>query len=287
MSDNKAPMSRESANTLDLLNNELKSVMAMLGSEKSTEKEKLQGHERLSQLTDQIVGISKRGDAPVYLINMLDKQWLIQRSYSSFFVRGKEPGEDYAVTEIVGCRAVIDTGRGGEANKRDRGWIVKLDTLYYTAMQIANDVCREINGDLPAISGMRGKKDVRISKTMGVFTSPTRRPSPELLEANKATLNVYFATLVAEANAVFNKSKDWRMISDLARDAAEYLGVSTEWHENLLNRQICPGCGESVRIGIAKHPSCGAILDDARAYELDMLTPAQRKKYETENDIRS
>ncbi len=280
MSSNREPMSRESANSLDSLNNELKAVMAMLGSDKATDKEKFAGHERLAQLTDQIVSISKRGDAPVYLINLLDKQWLIQRSYSSFFIRGRERGEAYAVTEVTGCRAMIDTGRGGESNKRDRGWIVKLDTLYYTAAQIAADICREVNGDLPAISGMRGKKDQRIAKTMGVFVSTTRKPSPEALEANKARMGVYFATLIAEANAVFNKTKDWRHINDLARDAAEYLGISTPWHENLLNQQACPGCGESVRTGIAKHPACGAILDEQKAYDLDMLTSQQRKAFE-------
>jgi hypothetical protein len=283
---NQAPLSQESANTLDTLNNELKSIMAMLGSDKAGEREKAAGRDRLAELTDQIVGISKRGDAPVYLVNLLDKQWLVQRSYSSFFVRGKEPGDDYAVTEVTGRKAVIDTGRGGEANQRDRGWVVKLDTLYYTAMQIAKDICKEVNGDLPAISGMRGKKDKRVAKTMGVFVSPTRRPSAELLEAERARLNVYFATLVAEGNAAFNKTKDWRLVSDLARDAAEYLGVSTEWHENLLNRQVCPGCGEQVSLNIAKHPACGAILDEDRAYELGMLSPPQAKKYELEHDLK-
>jgi hypothetical protein len=152
-----------------------------------------------------------------------------------------------------------------------------------TALSVAKDVAREINGDLPAISGMRGKKDQRVAKTMGVFISSNRRPSKELLEENLNVLKGYFATLVAEGNAVFNKTKDYRQVSDLARDAAEYLGVSTEWHENLLNRQICPGCGESVRLGIAKHPSCGAILDEDKAYTLQLLSEKQMKKYEQEH----
>jgi hypothetical protein len=283
---NKAPLDSKTAGNLDALNNELKAIMGMLGSDKATEREKSAGRDRLTELTDQIVGISKRGDAPMFLINLLDKQWLIQRSYSSFYIRGKEPGEDYSVTEITGRKAMIDTGRGGEANARDRGWSVKLDTLYYTASQIIKDIAREINGDLPAIAGLRGKKGERIVKTMGVFISPTRRPSVELMEEAKAHLNVYFATLVAEGNAIFNKTKDYRLVSDLARDAAEYLGVSTEWHENLLNRQTCPGCGDQVRIGIAKHAVCGAILDFEKAYELGLLDTRQTKKYEAENDIK-
>jgi hypothetical protein len=278
-----APASKELATSLDSLQNELKSIMILLGSDKATEKEKSIGHIRLSEITEKIVELSKRGDAPVYLINLTDKQWMVHRSYSSFFVRGREQGEDYAVTEITGRKAFLDSGRGGESNHRDRGWTVKLDTLYVTALSVAKDVAREINGDLPAISGMRGKKDQRVAKTMGVFISSNRRPSKELLEENLNVLKGYFATLVAEGNAVFNKTKDYRQVSDLARDAAEYLGVSTEWHENLLNRQICPGCGESVRLGIAKHPSCGAILDEDKAYTLQLLSEKQMKKYEQEH----
>lgn len=278
-----APASKELATSLDTLQNEMKSVMMVLGSDKATDKEKNLAHTRLSEITDKIVELSKRGDAPVYLINLTEKQWMVSRSYSSFFIRGREEGEEYSVTEITGRKAFLDSGRGGEPNTRDRGWSVKLDTLYVTAMSVAKDVAREINGDLPAISGMRGKKDKRVAKTMGVFISTTRRPSKEMLEENLMVLKTYFATLVAEGNAVYNKTKDYRQVSDLARDAAEYLGVSTEWHENLLHRQICPGCGESVAMGIAKHPACGAILNEDKAYLLGMLSPQQTKKYEQDH----
>lgn len=267
--------SRETKQTLDQLNAELQQIMVMLGNEELEATKKQKAYERISELTEQIVGISKRGDAPVYVVNLTSKRWIVNRSYSSFWIPGRAEGQEYSVTEITGRSAVIDTGRGGEANPRDHGWRVKFDSLYYTAHNIAIDVAREINGDLPAMISTRQAETTRLVKTMGVFVSPTRVPAPDLLASEKKKMEVFCAALLSEGNAVWDRTKDYRQISDLYRFGAEYLGISTEWHENLLNRMPCPGCGESVRKNIATHPACGAILDRAKAEALGMIKKEQ------------
>lgn len=272
---NKTP-STETKGTLDTLNAELQQIMAMLGADTDIEQPKKdQAYARISDLTGQIVNISKSGDAPVYIINLNKKRWVINRGYSSFWISGKVPDQEYAVTEITGRPAPYDTGRGGEADSRSHGWRLKFDTLYYTAASIAADIVREINGDLPAMVSTRQGTTERIVKTMGAFASPTRIPSRELLAKCRDTFHKYCAALVAEGNSVWDRTKDYRQISDLYRDAAEELGISTVWHENLLDRQTCPGCGDSVRKNIAIHPTCGAILDRAKANSLGLIVGQQ------------
>jgi hypothetical protein len=265
---------------VDALREESKSIIEMLmgpRKDKITEAEREAAYTRISQINDQLAAVSSRNDAPVYIVNLTVKEWIVSRSYSSFWIRGKQDGEDYSVFEVTGRKAVIDTGRGGEANVRDRGWRVKLDQLYIPALQVAEDVVREINGDLPPL--VATQKSRKAVKTMGVFVSPTRIPSTALLEKHRAELNVYYAALVMEGNLEWAKSKDYRKIGDLHREAADALGISTDWHEDLLHRQICPGCGDQIRVGIAKHATCGYVLDWEKAFAGGMLTAQQVQTY--------
>lgn len=231
------PPSRETQQSLDSLNNELKMIMATLGQEKVSEDAKAKAHARLAELTDQIVNISKSGDAPEYIINLTGKRWIVNRSYSSFWIPGRKNGELYSSTKINGRDAVIDTGRGGEVSGPGQGWRVKLDKLYYTAHQIALDIEKEINSDLPAMFATSTQSlessQSKIKKTMGVFISTTAVPDQALLRDNLKVLLTFCAALVNEGNAVWSKTKDYRQISDLYRFGADYLDISTEWHQSL------------------------------------------------------
>jgi len=274
------PPNADTQHNLEKLQSEMNMVLATIGQEKISDAARKQAHDRLAELTSQIVSISKRGDTPEYIVNLTDKKWLVNRCYASYLIKGREPGEQYSVTKIEGRPAYLDTGRGGEASVADRGWRVKLDNLYVTASQIAADVVREINGDLPAIISGRTARGGKITKTMGVFISHTPRPQQDVLNTALLELKTYFSALVADGNATWSKTKDYRQISDLCRDAAEYLGISTEWHM-LLNTEQCPGCGAQVVPGIAVHPACGAILDHALAEKLGILAstaPVEHRK---------
>ena len=160
------------------------------------------------------------------------------------------------------------------------GWNVKLDPLYYTAKQITKDICREINGDLPALQAGQKRNGQKIEKTMGVFASTTRKPSAELIEKHKAILNVYYTALIDEGNILWRKAHDYRLVSDLCREACDYLGVSTEWHQSLELKQYCTGCGIETRAGVAICSACGAVLDWDKANELGMLNAKQQKQYD-------
>lgn len=256
--------------SLDVLTNELHLALGVIGDEKASDQQVAEARNRVEELTTQIVSIAKHSDSPVYLINLTGKQYLLARSYGSFWIPGKRENEPYSVFCVMGRGAKIDTGRGGEATQ-DRGWRVKLDTVYVTAAAVAKDLAREINGDLPQMQVLRktaAAPDGRVVKTLGVFISTTRVPTPTLLNEERKKLHAYWAALVTEGNALWAKTKDYKLISDLMREAVDGLGVSTEWHDDYTNRQVCEGCGQSVRNNIAKCPQCGAILDEEKARRL-------------------
>lgn len=264
-------VSKEANATIDSLQLEAKQIMEMLGNDETSEENRARGQARLSDILLQMGNISKSGDAPVFLINLTAHRHIANRSYSSFWLKGKLPNEQYAVLEVTGRSAVLDAGRGGEAVGNGLGWRVKLDKYYIPAKDIADDLCREFNGDLPAISSTRQAAATFVKKTMGVFISQTRVPSKELLAKNILELKAYYSVLISEANAIWNKTKDYKLISDLHRDAAEYMGVSLPWHENLLSQEDCIGCGTKVKAGIAKCLHCNAILNEQLAIQLKMI----------------
>ncbi len=266
--------------TIDALRDEMNRILEMIGKEATSVENKEIGLARVSEIMDEMVIISKQGDAPMYIINLLPKRWTISRSYCIFTINPKPDGADYSVTEITGKSGKIDTGRGGQVRENGLGWRVKLDGLYYTAKQIATDVAREINGDLPALQAGQVRDGKRIEKSMGVFVSPTRKPAPELLEKHRATLNVYYTALVDEGNILWRKSHDYRQVSDLCREACDYLGIATEWHQSLDMKAYCAGCGIETRKGIAVCGSCGAVQDWDKAHALGMLNAKQEKQYE-------
>ncbi len=219
---------------LEPLNAELRVAVATSVNEDVTDDARAEARTRIGEITERIIALAKTGDSPVYLINLTAKRWLLTRSYSTFWIRGKADGEQYSSTRITGRRGKVDTGRGGEM-VAGQGWRVKLDNLYWPADQIAKDLCREINGDLPGlqIPNSSNLQRGKISKTMGCFVSQTAVPDPDQLAQEIENLKLYYALLVSEGDMVWRKTHDHRLISDLNREAADYLGISREWHESL------------------------------------------------------
>jgi hypothetical protein len=219
---------------LEPLNAELRLAVATSVNEGVSEDARSEARARIGEITERIISLAKNGDSPVYIVNLTAKRWLLNRSYSTFWIRGCTEGEKFCSTRITGRRGKVDTGRGGET-VAGQGWRVKLDNLYWPADQIAKDLCREINGDLPALQVpnssnlQRGK----IQKTMGCFVSYTSTPDPDVLAQEYENLKMYWALLVSEGDMIWRKTHDHRMISDLNREAVDGLGLSREWHESL------------------------------------------------------
>ncbi len=61
------------------------------------------------------------------------------------------------------------------------------------------------------------------------------------------------------------------MISALCHTAARELGIETEWHQNLLDRKECPGCGSKVPGRAARCPNCKWILNPDAIREQNQL----------------
>lgn len=258
------------------LKSELDHILARLGSaDELTEAQKSESYARISQISDELITLSKRGDSSSFIVNLLNAKfipngaWRVSRSYASFQISGAVGNRPYAISEVQGYKAKIDTGRGGQSVDGS-GWRVKLDSLWVKSIDVANDLVRQINGDLPALLS-----DPKCKKTLGCFVSPTRVPAPELIEKHKAELHVYLAALVSEGNLLWRKTKDYRQVSDLSRMAVDILGVTTEWHENFAALVPCPACGTKIMPNIVKCNACSAILDRKRAIEFGLIVEPQ------------
>jgi hypothetical protein len=253
------------------LQSRLMELIARGANDTSSPEEREEAKVQALDLAQRICAIKGEGDAPVFLVNLTPKRWLLTRTYATYWIGGKVKGELYRSTVIAPATAWRDAGFGGEPFsvlkfEMTKGWKPKGAPITYRARDIAKDLCREINGDLPGlqVTDVNSQADTdtpNTQKFMGVFLSDTEVPGREDLEANTSKLRAYYAALVSEGNMIYERTKDYRMISSLCHVAARELDIETEWHQNLLDRKDCPGCGTKVSSRAARCPQCKWILN--------------------------
>lgn len=237
--------------------------------EKLTPEEREVARMQAFELANSVLDEVTRGEKPVFIVNLSKKRFICSRSYASFWIKGAWQDERYAVTAIHGAKSYRDAGYGGEPyqNAFGAGWKPKGVADAYTAMQIAKDIVREINGDLPQVQtsfvSETNTQGLRVFKTLGVFISETEVPSETDLKAAEDNLAYYDAALISEGNLIYEKTHDYKQIGALHHEAAARRGVNTAWHENYLDRLTCPGCGGQVMKSAARCPNatCGWILN--------------------------
>ncbi len=136
--------------------------------------------------------------------------------------------------------------------------------LRVSAREIADDLCREINGDAGEDS------------FLGAFVCAGDAPTDEEIAAAERRLEAFYRRKVAEADREWARSAT-RIYSldDLQRRAARTLGLEREWNYELRESQECPGCGERVKPNVAVCKSCGAILNREKAQQLGLVTATQ------------
>src|SRR5688572_318021 len=139
------------------------------------------------------------------LLNLTDQSWTLHRSYGVFTVRGRTAGEAYTATRVEACTAVMDLG-----DKRT------LD-VPISAQEVAQDFCREINGD--------GGED----SYFGVFVAAGELPSAAELGLARTRLDGFYRRLVAAADREWERSHSYLFINDVERRAAKHLGVDKDW----------------------------------------------------------
>lgn len=90
----------------------------------------------------------------------------------------------------------------------------------------------------------------------------------KLLDAAFKNTQAWFMNLVAAADDEWVKSKQRRMILDLARVAANNLGLEREWNYDMLSNQsmTCPFCRSNIHPESVKCANCNEVVNVA-AYE--------------------
>jgi hypothetical protein len=238
--------------------------------ERLTEQERELAQREAFELTAKVLEEISLTDKPVYLVNISNKRFLLSRSYSSFWIHGAAKGERYAVTEIDSATSYRDAGYGGVPYSvgRAQGWRPKGIPDHYTAIQIARDLAREINGDLPSSQASfvseTNSQGLRVKKTQGVFISETKIPNEEDLQACEHEMAIYDAALISEGDLIWEQKHDYKMIGSMHHEACARRGVSRDWHQNYLQRVACPGCGNQVLDSVALCPTCGWILNEEK-----------------------
>jgi hypothetical protein len=151
-----------------------------------------------------------------------------------------------SLTRVTRRKAIIDLG-----DKRT------ID-VNISAREIAQDLCREINGDAGEDS------------FLGAFVCAGDAPTAEELADARRRLDAFYRRKVSEADREWARSHSHLFLDDLQRRAANHLGLEREWNYQLHETSDCPGCGERLKPGVAKCKSCGAILDREKARALGL-----------------
>jgi hypothetical protein len=129
------------------------------------------------------------------------------------------------------------------------------------AMDVAQDLCREINSD-------SGEESF-----FGVFMAAGETPSSDELRRAREKLAAFYRRLVAGADREWERSHSYLFINDVERRAAHYLGLEKDWFYQAQETVECPGCGEKIKPGVAVCRTCGAILDQGKAASLGLAPP--------------
>lgn len=108
---------------------------------------------------------------------------------------------------------------------------------------------------------------------LGVFWSVQNPPEQEAVDATRKFMESYFNSLIQEANSLHITKKD-NEIGSLHRHAADWFGVSTDWHTTHYATVPCEGCGALIPPQTIIH-SCGCVRNWEEAVKKGMRTKAQ------------
>jgi hypothetical protein len=209
---------------LQKLHGELQQLSARVLNENLTEPERELARKKTVEIAEKISAIAQKGDAPVYIINLNRRRFIGVRTYGSYWIAGRG-AKSFSSTVIA---PVMASRQGGTGWKSSAG-----EAKFYTAREVAEDLCREINSDLPNLqvsSALMSYDDAagpRIRKTVGVFVSDLAVPTHQLLERETMALREYAQAKVDEAEAIYEKTRDRKLIDGLSYEFAAYLDVET------------------------------------------------------------
>lgn len=235
----------------------------------------------IQSLLEQLQAFSGTEAQRVYLINISDQLYTPTRSFRPYVIlpgKLQAPGKfiDYSVTEIDSVIDRMDYGLGSEMvppikEGAPPRWITKTIPIPFSAQRIAEDLAREISGDLEG------------NAFVGVFMSLSKIPTAQALADAQRRFTDYQKFLVFKGDQKWTLKKDHRMISDAEKRAANFIGAEKEWCYSPEMMETCPACQSRIRPGSIKCPECTAILDVAKCVEFGIEVPKHLlKKYEAD-----
>jgi hypothetical protein len=166
----------------------------------------------------------------VTIANVGTSEFWPSRTFGLFHILPCEKGKPYGITYVFDAKDRLDMGE------------MQYQWVPINARDIANDLVAADHLD-----------------DHGIFVCAGERPTAEELAKANAKRLAFYKRKLAEGDSIFAKFKRHELIEDDSRRAALFLGERREWAYEVLRKVACPGCGEMVIEGIAKH-SCGAII---------------------------
>jgi hypothetical protein len=244
---------------LQKLQAELQVLNLRVLNEKLGESEREAARKKTVEIANRIAVVAEKGDAPVFVVNLNKRLFRAARSWGvNYWIPGCGKKE-FSSTLIL---PAIASKQAGPGNKRT------VQSVYIPSRKIADDLCREFNGDLldlgvsSTFSSANQEEGQRTRKTLGVFVSDSSIPEKSLLTKEKTDLGVYYAALVDEGDAIYAKARERKFLSNLHFEAAAYLGIDDrEWTFNFLSQVNCPGCGKKVSMRAALCMYCQWVLN--------------------------
>ena len=108
---------------------------------------------------------------------------------------------------------------------------------------------------------------------LGYFWTTSNPPESEAVDFIRKYMEDHFNSLIQEANSLHITKKD-NEISNVHRAAADWFGISTDWHTTHHSTVPCEGCGLLIPPQTIIH-SCGCVRDWQGAIATGMRTKEQ------------
>ena len=200
---------------------------------------------------------------------------MINRTHGIYYVFHPVEGEAYKVSHVHWKKDFADVGDYDPAYTR-RTNIERRKEFTFDARQIAEDICKQINGNGPGDASF-----------FGVFVCAGSEPTKQELESAQRRLDNYFKQCIAAADSQWSNIPRHDLISGVAKRGARYLKLNPEdhgWMSNYQEMTDCGACGTRIKPGVAICKACGAILDVEKARKFGLLeteTPKREPKPKT------
>lgn len=178
----------------------------------------------------------------MYLINIWTISLTVQRTHGNYWIQGCKEGEPYTCIQLSGRVEEPDLGNDESAQ------------ILQPAKEIAADLEHEFNGNIymPADAP---------PSFLGVFVSNTPTPTEKRLDQAREQLKEFAHAVVAQADIFWDDPKNHVLINEFHRRFAKLLDVKRPWLYEAKALKPCPACSAPISAGLAKCPSCHAVLD--------------------------